>query len=73
MSVLGLGEEDGVEFRISRNIWGTYWDESGFFKIQMYRNNLVIEEDSSWGVVDKEPHYVTTGYQKMESIEEAMG
>ena len=31
------------------------------------------EVDSSWGVVDKEPHYVTTADQKMESIEEAMG
>lgn len=25
----------------------------------MHRNNLALEDDCSWGVVDKEPHYVT--------------
>jgi len=25
----------------------------------MHRNNLFIEDDCSWGAVEKEPHYVT--------------
>ncbi len=25
----------------------------------MHRNNLAIERDCSWGVPEKEPHYVT--------------
>ena len=32
------------------NSWGTYWGESGFFRIKMGSDNLGIETDCDWGV-----------------------
>lgn len=46
----GLDPNTNLEYWIGRNSWGTYWGESGFFRIQMHKNNLAIEQDCSWGV-----------------------
>lgn len=55
LSIVGWGKaDDGTEFWIGRNSWGTFWGEQGFFRIQMHKNNLGIENDCHWAVpIDK--------------------
>ena len=51
VSIVGWGvSDDGTEYWIGRNNWGTYWGEKGFFKIRMNYFNLGINNDCTWGV-----------------------
>jgi cathepsin X len=50
ISVVGWGKEGDQEFWIGRNSWGTYWGESGYFRIKMHENNNAIEEECGWAV-----------------------
>jgi len=54
VSIVGWGEQNGVKFWRIRNSWGSYWGESGFFKIVRGVNNLAIETDCDWATPVKD-------------------
>lgn len=54
VSLLGWGvAQDGTKYWVGRNSWGSYWGESGFFKLVRGKNNLMIESECAWAVPER--------------------
>jgi len=48
VSIVGYGTENGTDYWICRNSWGTYWGEQGWFRIIRGVDALGIEDMVSW-------------------------
>jgi len=61
ISVVGYGKTyTGEEYWVGRNSWGTYWGEAGFFRMQMYTDNLGIEKDCTAAIPTYNPNLNTS-------------
>lgn len=50
VSIVGWGYDENRDTQhwIIRNSWGIYWGEAGFFRIELGRNLLGVEENFAW-------------------------
>merc|ERR1712232_275321 len=54
VSIAGWGSDQGVDYFIVRNSWGTYWGEEGWLRIK--QTDLGIDRQGDWGVPILDDH-----------------
>eukprot|EP00823_Brevimastigomonas_motovehiculus_P003554 TRINITY_DN2183_c0_g1_i1.p1 TRINITY_DN2183_c0_g1~~TRINITY_DN2183_c0_g1_i1.p1 ORF type:complete len:735 (+),score=239.45 TRINITY_DN2183_c0_g1_i1:167-2371(+) len=55
VEIAGWGQENGVDYWIGRNSWGSWWGEEGWFYITKGKNTLFIETLCGFGVPSLTP------------------
>jgi cathepsin X len=69
VSLVGYGSQNGIDFWIGRNSFGTYWGENSFFRIVKGTNNLGIEQDCVYANPDPNIRRVSSQTKQVSSIE----
>jgi hypothetical protein len=52
VEIVGWGVENGIKYWVARNSWGNYWGMNSFFKIARGSNNMQIEADCAFAIMD---------------------
>lgn len=54
VSVVGYGSENGIDFWMVRNCWGSYWGENGYVRMIRNKNNQCSIASMAFVAVDSE-------------------
>nr|ABU50820.1 Aca s 1 allergen [Acarus siro] len=50
INIVGWGRENGLDYWLIRNSWGTHWGEAGYGKVERHHNNMGINHFVSFPV-----------------------
>jgi len=50
VKIIGWGQDDGIDYWLCANTWGTSWGMGGMFKIRRGRNECGIENRITGGL-----------------------